>query len=246
MNEYKKRHPGWNYGGSNWKLSRSKIDLFLNCPRCFYLDNKLGVKRPSFPPFNLNNAVDTLLKKEFDINRLDQTPHPLMSENKINAVPFQHSDLDTWRENFEGIQYLHEPTGMIISGAVDDLWINDKKEIIVADYKATSKDTEINLDDKWKDAYKRQMEVYQWLLRQKGFEVSENGYFVYANATTAPEKFDNQLKFDITVLPYVGNPEWVEPTIMKIKEVLDSDIMPASDPSCEHCKYCQLRKEEEK
>jgi CRISPR/Cas system-associated exonuclease Cas4 (RecB family) len=245
MKEYKKRHPGWNYGGSNWKLSRSKIDLFLECPRCFYLDNKLGVKRPSFPPFNLNNAVDTLLKKEFDIHRLSQTKHPILENNDVDAVPYNHEELDIWRENFEGIQIKHEPTGMIISGAIDDVWINSNKELIVADYKATSKDQEITLDDEWKDSYKRQMEVYQWLLRQKGFEVSENGYFVYANATTDPDKFNNELKFDLTLLPYVGNSEWVEPTIMKIKEVLDSGDIPEPSDGCEHCKYCALRKESE-
>jgi CRISPR/Cas system-associated exonuclease Cas4 (RecB family) len=241
MQVYKKRHPGWNYGGSNWKLSRSKIDLFLQCPKCFYLDNKLGIKRPSFPPFNLNNAVDTLFKKEFDIYRLDQTKHPLLVENGIDAIPFKHEKMDTWRENFEGIQHLHEPTGMIISGAIDDLWINSDKEIIVADYKATSRDDEITLNDKWKDSYKRQMEVYQWLLRKQGLEVSEKAYFVYANASTAPDKFNNELKFDVTLLPYVGDPEWVEPTIMKIKETLDSETIPQESSECEHCKYFALR-----
>lgn len=50
-----------------FRLSRSKIDLFLECPRCFYLDRKLGVARPPGFPFSLNSAVDKLLKKEFDI-----------------------------------------------------------------------------------------------------------------------------------------------------------------------------------
>jgi len=243
MQVYKKRHPGWNYGGSNWKLSRSKIDLFMQCPKCFYLDNKLGIKRPSFPPFNLNNAVDTLLKKEFDIYRLNQTKHPILEDNNIDAIPFQHEKMDTWRENFEGIQHLHEPTGMIIYGAIDDLWINSEKEVIVADYKATSRDDEITLDDKWKDSYKRQMEVYQWLLRQTGLEVSEKGYFVYANALTSPDNFNKELKFDLTLLPYVGDPVWVEPTIMKIKETLETDIIPHESPECEHCKYFALRGE---
>ena len=43
-----------------FKLSRSKIDLFLSCPRCFYVDRRLGVGRPPGFPFNLNTAVDTL------------------------------------------------------------------------------------------------------------------------------------------------------------------------------------------
>ncbi len=236
---FKQRHKDWNYGGTKWKLSRSKIDLFQECPRCFYLDNKLGLRRPGFPPFNLNNAVDTLLKKEFDIYRKRKEPHPIMIKNQIEATPFDHPELDTWRENFEGVQFFHEQTEMVISGAVDDLWINPQEEIIIVDYKSTSKEEEITLNDEWKDSYKRQMEVYQWLLRQKGFEVSEVGYFVYANALTSPEKFNQQLKFDLTVLKYTGEPEWVEPVIFKIKETLDSDTIPIPSPGCEHCGYVE-------
>lgn len=234
---FKRRHSDWNYGGTRWKLSRSKIDLFQECPRCFYLDNKLGLRRPGFPPFNLNNAVDTLLKKEFDTYRSQKKSHPIMQKNGINAIPFSHPELDTWRENFEGVQFFHEPTEMVISGAVDDLWVNPEGELIVVDYKSTSKEEEITLNDEWKNSYKRQMEVYQWLLRQKGFDVSESGYFVYANALTTPEKFNQELKFDLTVLKHVGEPEWVEPVIFKIKETLDSDKVPDISPTCEHCGY---------
>ena len=49
-----------------FKLSRTKIELFTGCPRCFFLDRRLGISRPGFPAFTLNNAVDYLLKKEFD------------------------------------------------------------------------------------------------------------------------------------------------------------------------------------
>ena len=105
------------------KLSRSKLELFTQCPRCFYLDRRLGVGRVGFPAFTLNSATDTLLKKEFDIHRADQTPHRLMAANNIDAVPFQHEMIDEWRENFKGVQYLHEPTNLLITGAVDDLWM---------------------------------------------------------------------------------------------------------------------------
>ena len=79
----------WNYGGKNWRLSRSKIDLFVECPRCFYLDNKLGLARPRYPAFTLNVAVDELLKKEFDMHRKQKTAHPLMDTYGIEAVPFE-------------------------------------------------------------------------------------------------------------------------------------------------------------
>ncbi|HMP85071.1 MAG TPA: PD-(D/E)XK nuclease family protein [Candidatus Paceibacterota bacterium] len=240
--EYKKRGANWNYGGSNWKLSRSKIDLFMECPRCFYLDNKLGIKRPSTPPFNLNSAVDALLKKEFDKYREEQKPHPLMEEYKIDAVPFMHKDIDQWRENFVGVQYFDEDLNITISGAIDDIWINKNKELHIVDYKSTSKDEEITLDDRWKDSYKRQMEVYQWLLRKKGFNVSEIGYFVYANATKDRPDFSNKLEFELTILDYVGDPVWVDPTIVKIKEVLESENIPEPGQYCEHCANYKFRK----
>ena len=101
-----------------FRLSRSKIDLFLNCPRCFYLDRKLGVGRPPGFPFNLNSAVDKLLKTEFDIHRAQGKTHPLMEQYGIKAVPLDHAKMNEWRENFVGVQYLHRATNLIIFGAV--------------------------------------------------------------------------------------------------------------------------------
>jgi hypothetical protein len=237
----KPRDRRWNYGGPNWKLSRSKIDLFVECPRCFYIDNKLGIKRPQFPSFLLNSAVDTLFKKEFDVHRENKTAHPLMRANNVDAIPFQHAQMNTWRENFEGVQYVHPSTGMTICGAVDDIWVRPNGELIVVDYKSTSKEGEITLDDKWKEGYKRQMEVYQWLLRKLQFPVSEVGYFVYANGKTDRAGFDGKLEFDVALIPYEGDPVWVEDTISKIKETLDSGVIPVASETCEHCAFVGSR-----
>ncbi len=233
------RSADWNYGGKNWKLSRSKIDLFLECPLCFYVDNKLGTKRPSIPSFNLNIAVDNLFKKEYDIYREQKAASPLMQENGLNAVPFQHKDLEIWRDPFVGITHHHVETGLLVSGGVDDIWQNSDGELIVVDYKATSKDTEIKtLDDSsWAEQYTRQISVYQWLLRQNGFPVSTTGYFVYANALKTPNTFDNTLTFQTTLVPIVGKTDWIEPTLSAIKKVLDSDIYPDSGDQCEYCPY---------
>jgi len=233
----KKRSGDWNYGGSKWKLSRSKIDLFVECPRCFYIDNKLGYARPKFPAFLLNTAVDTLLKKEFDKFRKDKKAHPLMEKYKIDAVPFRHEKMNEWRENFVGVQYFHEETDFTISGAVDDIWVNPRGELHIVDYKSTSKEEVITLDDEWKQSYKRQMEVYQWLMRKNGFEVSERGFFVYANGDTGADAFDGKLEFDVTILDHIGDTEWIEPTLSKIKEVLDKDELPPVGTRCETCPY---------
>lgn len=224
---------------SSFKLSRSKIDLFVKCPRCFYLDRRLGISQPQGPSFTLNNAVDKLLKKEFDFYRAQQLPHPLMQEYDIDAIPFMHDLLDLWRENFKGIQYHHPATNFIITGAIDDLWINPKGEIIIVDYKATSKPGEISLDDPWKEAYKRQMEIYQWLFRQNGFQVNPTGYFVYCNGIGDKNLFDNKLEFIVKILPYTGNDSWVDTTIKKAFDCLSNNQPPDYSPDCDFCKYNQ-------
>lgn len=234
------RNSDWNYGGSKWKLSRSKIELFTECPRCFYLDNKLGTARPRGPSFTLNVAVDALFKKEFDAYRKKKKPHPLMSENGIDAIPFSHKDLDDWRENFVGITFDHKETGFTVSGAVDDIWVKENGELIVVDYKATSKDEKIESlsNSGWEDSYRRQMGVYQWLLKQNGFEVDKTGYFVYANAKKEGyDEFNDLLHFETTVIPCEGETEWIDETLLKIKSCLEDSNLPKSGNNCEYCSY---------
>lgn len=229
-----------------FKLSRSKIEDFVRCPRCFYLDRRLGVGRPSIPGYTLNSAVDTLLKKEFDIHRMGKRPHPIMDAYGVDAIPYSHDKLDKWRENFHGVQYLHEPTNFLIFGAVDDIWENPAGELIVVDYKSTSKLGEVNLDDHWKDSYKRQMEIYQWLLRANGFKVNNTGYFVYANGRTDNEAFDAKLEFRLTLLPYNGDDRWVEKAITAARTCLCSDKLPEYSENCEHCQYRQAAEKVER
>ena len=222
----------------SFKLSRSKIDLFLQCPKCFYLDRRLGVGRPPGFPFALNSAVDALLKKEFDIHRAAGSQHPLLAKYGVDARPVAHEDLDKWRTNFTGVQFLHKPTNLLITGAIDDLWQNSKGQYIVVDYKSTSKAEEITaLDKDWQDGYKRQMEIYQWLLRQNGYKVSDTGYFVYCNGKTDRKAFDAKLEFDITLIAYKGDSSWVEKTLTNIHKCLNSDKIPKSDAVCDYCNY---------
>jgi RecB family exonuclease len=219
-------------------LSRSKVELFIDCPRCFYLDRRLGISRPAGFPFNLNSAVDTLLKKEFDAYRKKGEPHPLMTGAGLNAVPHAHPQLDAWRSNFKGVRTLHQATRFELFGAIDDLWRDlDSGELIVADYKATSKDAEVTLDADWQDGYKRQMEFYQWLLRRQGLPVSNRGWFVYCNGRRDLPAFDNQLEFRVKMIPYDGDDGWVEPALAEIRETLEQAAPPAAVDGCEYCEF---------
>ncbi len=225
-------------GAAAFKVSRSKIDLFLECPRCFYYDRKLGIGRPPGFPFTLNSAVDRLLKQEFDLHRAANKKHPLIEKYGVDAIPVAHEKLDEWRNNFKGIQFFHKPTNFLVYGAIDDLWQNSKGEYIVVDYKATAKAEDITeLNKEWQDGYKRQMEIYQWLLRQNGLKVADTGYFVYCNGKADKKAFDAKLEFDITLIAYKGSDEWVENAILDAHKCLNGNEIPAASGDCDYCSY---------
>lgn len=221
-----------------FRISRSKIDLFNSCPRCFYIDRRLGTAQPPGYPFAINSAVDNLLKKEFDRHRAAGTPHPIQTEYGLNQVPAAHPQIDEWRDNFKGVQYHDEPTNFIITGAIDDLWVDEGGTYFVVDYKATAKAAPVTtLDKPWQDGYKRQMEVYQWLLRRNDLEVSNTGYFVYCTGRSEAESFDAKVVFDVNLIPYEGDDHWVGPILQSIRECLNADEIPASGEDCDHCAF---------
>ncbi len=223
------------------KLSRSKIELLFDCPRCFWLYAGKGIARPFGAPYTINNAVDFLLKKEFDEHRKNGTAHWLIKREGIDAIPFMHEDIDKWRNNFTGIQYYDGDTDFLVFGAVDDIWVDSKGSLMVVDYKASgAKEGELH------DSYKRQMEIYQWILRKNGFKVLNRGYFVYCRVNKDNGFADGKLSFDIKVQPYDGDDSWVEKTIKEAIECLKSDKIPDPGLDCDFCKYREAVRQFEK
>jgi hypothetical protein len=216
------------------QLSRSKIDLFVECPRCLYLDVARAIPRPSGPPFTLNNAVDALMKAEFDRYRASGEPHPLFATVGLDAVPFQHPDLNRWRHNFTGVRWPDEQTGWTLFGAIDDLWKARAGELIVADYKATAR-AEMPTANNLYPSYRRQMDVYQFLVRRQDLEVSDRGWFVYTNGDGRAGGFGDKLSFTTSMVPYDGNDDWVLDTFRRAVATVEGGALP---PPGEECKYC--------
>ena len=226
-----------------FKISRSKFFNFLSCKRCFYLDRVIGLKEPSMPGWALNLAVDELLKKEFDQYRKEQKAHPIMLKYNLNFVPYQHKDLEMWRNSLKGgISYLDEKTNLIIYGGIDDLWLDLKeKKIVVVDYKAQSSNYPVTvssyLNSEWHLSYKLQMDIYVHILRKMNFKVSDLSYFYVCNGEKTNNKFDSKIDFKITLVPYKTNTIWIEKKITEMKEVLNLEKPPSAEPTCEKCAY---------
>ena len=236
-------------------LSRSRVYNFLDCPRCFYLTQRLGIRKPDSYPFNLNIAVDELLKNEFDGYRKKQEPHPIQVENNLNAIPYEHPELDNWRESLRnGVKRFHEPTNLLLRGGIDDVWIDKKtNQLIVVDYKATSKKGEVGISADWQDGYRKQIEFYQWLFRGNSFDVSDTAYFVYVNGDQhfedgmLKDKADDAImKFNVQLIEYKGSDSWVEETIVNLNECLNQEHCPQHSSSGfgpkgdKQCEYATL------
>lgn len=217
------------------KFSRSKLELFLNCPRCFWLDMKKGVKRPPPAPYTINSAIDGLLKKEFDVCRENGTAHYLIKKFNIDAIPYQCDKINAWRHNFTGVQFHHKPTDFFVFGAVDDVWINPAGELIVVDYKATGAN-----QHQIYPQYKRQMEIYQWLLTQNSYDVAKTGYFLFAKVNKEGGFASGKLSFDLFIEPLEGDISWVEGSILDAKKILDAAI-PQHNPDCLYCQFAKAQ-----
>ncbi len=224
------------------KLSRTALEEFLKCPRCFHLRRRQGLKPPDSFPLTLAIATDALLKNEFDTVRNSGSAHPLWLREGLDVLGFSHPDLNVWRSNFKGQRVTHAGTGAVVYGAVDDLWVDRRSgQLHVVDYKSTSKVGTPSLDSGFGAGYKRQMEIYQWLFREAGFDVSPTGYFLYVNGSKDgifyAEGLHGLMRFETTLIAYEGNCEWVDEAITRAVACLRSADLPASGADCDTCRY---------
>ena len=240
---------------SPFELSRGKIEMMVRCEACFWLEKRAGVKPIGMPGFNLNTNTDTLLKRDLDQCR-GRGPHPIMVEGGYEHLrPFEHEDLKKWESSTQfgaGPRYfnaIHDETNILFGGGLDDVWENSATgELHIVDYKSTAQLSDQPkpldksfLDDLWKVSYKRQMEMYQWILRRKGFQVSDIGYFLYVDGQhlgyngmiDSSDPSMATMKFKTAIIEYEGNDGWVENAIRRAKEILQMQEAPGHSSRCE-------------
>jgi len=221
----------------------------VRCPACFYLQQVKAVPYPSIPGYNINEATDVLLKRDFDKYRGGPDTHPFLKRNGLEyLVPFEHEDFEKWTQSMhfgaEGrMNTVHEESNIKLGGGLDDIWLNTKThELHIVDYKSTSQKSpnkEITLNDYWKAGYKRQMDMYVWVMRRKGFSVSSIGYFLYCDG----DRFSDydfllseyaSMQFKMSLIPYEVDTSWIAPTLLEIKECLRTATSPEHTANCEY------------
>ena len=125
---------------SPYELSRSRVENFVRCPACFYMQQVEGIKFPDIPGFNINEATDVLLKNHFDKYRAEASIPPFFEAQGLeHLLPFQHENFDKWTDSLhfgaEGRMHtVVEELNLKIGGGLDDIWQNtETKELHIVD-----------------------------------------------------------------------------------------------------------------
>ena len=112
-------------------------------------------------------------------------------------------------------------------------------------HKSTSKQGEPSIDVGWGEGYKRQMEIYQWLFRQAGHQVSATGYFLYVNGSKQGGFYSSGtngvMNFSTTLIAYDGDDGWVDAKVVEAMECYRADAMPRRGSDCDNCRYYEER-----
>ena len=198
-----------------FKLSRTKIDLFFECRRCFFLDQKFGVKRPHGTPLVLSNRIVEDFKKELNVCRVERNIHSKVKELNKNLIPIIHSNLEEWKSSFKGASFFHEGTNLLIYGIIDDIWLDrstNKNHSVVI--KSNSKKNNISYEEVW-PGYWRQLSLYSYLLSKNLLPMSSTGILVFINAPTNISQIETESYFNLNIFEKILDFDWIEPTIQE-------------------------------
>ena len=239
------RYPNYEVGQSEpFQISRAKLENFIQCPRCFVLDRRYRISPPSGPMFTLNSAIDGLLKKEFDICRNEQSVHPALQALGETFFPLQDDRIDDWRNTRKGVAFHDPESNLVLTGAIDDLWITPgSTDVHIVDYKTTAKAdavTELGSEE-YHDAYRRQLDIYNFLLTNNGLEMSSTGYWFYATAMKTLDKFDMKLNFVPSLIAYQCDTSWIADALQRAKAALETPTLVDPAPTCDTCSYVRER-----
>jgi len=209
------------------QLSPNSLDLFLECPHCFWLDKRQGIKRPPPYPYALNTAVDILLKQEFDDYRIKGKTHPLFLANNIQAKLFPNQDLlNQWRSNRVGIRYYDSELDATLFGAVDDILEFPDGKLAPLDYKSTGSSV-----PKIYDRFQLQMDTYTFLLEKNGFLTPRKGYLAFY-IVDKENGFGDRLPFRKELHEVETNPSDIPELFKDAVAILRKNVPPLHSPDC--------------
>jgi len=213
------------------KLSPSTLNLFLNCPRCFWLDKVKGIKRPRgiFP--SLPSGMDREIKNHFDTFRNRKRLPPELSSSDFDGIRLydNQAQLEKWRNWRTGLEYVDE-NGHVLGGALDDLLVKDDC-YIPFDYKTKGSPTTTEDAVKY---YQNQLDCYTLMLDVNGFKPAGFGFLLYYSPKAVSE--NGSVAFQTQPIKIETSSERAKTTVARAVNLIKGPL-PAVNPSCEYCAW---------
>jgi len=218
-------------------LSPSSLNLYLECPRCFWLDKIKGIKRPKgiFP--SLPSGMDLVIKNYFDNYRLEgELPEEIKDRIEGKLFPDMET-LKKWRSwRSTDLRYVDESLNVILTGALDDCVVEDNFYIPL-DYKTRGSD----LKEDPRKYYQTQLDCYCLMLESSGYKTKGMAYLVFYWPKKAKE--DGIVKFHVELLKIETRIEAPKKIVREAAIILSSEI-PKPSSNCEYCSLVKKRKNE--
>lgn len=218
------------------KLSWSNLELFNECPRCFYFEVHYKIRRPSGFPLNFNNAIDRMMKDEMDIIRQkDVRQHPIeISGNEF--ILSRIKGLGKWRQSSHGLCYQWGED-LMLKGVLDDVWENSEGNLVVVDFKSTASHSLMESLPRWSDKIERQLSFYAYLLAQLGYTVSNESIIFYVVGKIKKDGLSKQMEFDYQKFIVRNDMAWIDSTVQAALATLKRNDAPEIGEKCIYCKF---------
>ena len=218
------------------KLSPSALNVFLDCPKCFWLDRVKKVTRPRgiFP--SLPGGMDRVIKVHFDHFRAKGTLPPELNGQDFEGVRLfgDQARLEEWRNWRTGLVY-QDTDGSVLSGALDDLLVK-AGQYIPFDYKTKGSVTTAEDAVKY---YQNQLDCYALLLEENRLATAGFGFLLYYSPKSAAA--NGAVLFELQAIKIPTDKERAR-TIFRRAASLLKGPEPPSAGACEYCAWLERRR----
>lgn len=206
------------------KLSPSSLNLFLECPRCFWLYLNKGLKRPSIPVATITTGLDKVVKEYFNLYRPKGILPPLL-EGKVAGSLMRNFPNKGW------LEFTDTKIGARLGGYLDECLDLGNNLYAALDHK-----TRGSKPENTHPAHQFQMDIYTFLLEQNRFPTKRIAYLVYYIPKSVVS--EKNLEFEIVVSQVKTDPERAEEVFYAALNLLQKPI-PLINNYCDFCKWTE-------
>ena len=212
------------------KISPSSLNLYRECPRCFWFQMNEGIRRPEQPSSTLPMGVDLTLKAYFDHWRQKRELPPLLKGKLPGELLADQATIVKFRSRSFG--WYDKKAEAYFSGILDDAMELPGGFVVPLDNKTKGfPPLEPHI------AHITQMSAYTLLLRENGFTTRNLAYLVYWFFNHKSFDLANPLNFNVTVEEIVTEPDKV---LQLFRDAVSLLRGPLPLPTME-CAFCQYR-----